>query len=600
MRRRDVSLTVAMIVSLVAHGMVVGWGIHVYTRGQMAELLRMGRWTYTSAAAAESVRMQPSALLAPLNAENETAEVSPKDEIVEPEVKPPPAPPSAVTPPPPARPNIGDDIGGGEGAARTAGEAPQRARQADQTQASLSTSPEGAASSGGGGAGAAAGTAGTPGGPPSPKQAETAPDAGSAAVPARQDTPLDAEKARESDGFLKEGGEPSSPPPLGVRPDPVQTPKIATAPRPTVPPPPTAEEKEKALPDAREEEERRESTGRAPDAKESKEPAAPSDGKSEATDKPTVPELPTAEKEEARETTGQTELPAGGTKREEGNSVGTPAGRSGAPLERTPAQLPRSAADRTSPLGDEKSAADRAKDGLPKVKSEENSEPATRPVEDKSEDAEVARRPPTPRTENAPGREETAAESAEESAEEANAETALKSRDELAAAAATAPRESPGAQTPTAPQLAQPTPPGNGGGGGAGGDGRPPGVPAPPGENATQSDSESDPFSKVGSVSFSRGKVEARFGRKVKWVRPRLTLSGQIDASVSARSSLTLGVTINNTGRVTKVDVLDSSGFSDTIDLPVVRAVYSWWIEPLKNRKGEPIGDTMVWRIELR
>ena len=47
--------------------------------------------------------------------------------------------------------------------------------------------------------------------------------------------------------------------------------------------------------------------------------------------------------------------------------------------------------------------------------------------------------------------------------------------------------------------------------------------PGAAGDPAPQSDSESDPFTKIGSVVFRAGSMDARFGRKVKTIRPRLT-----------------------------------------------------------------------------
>jgi hypothetical protein len=135
---------------------------------------------------------------------------------------------------------------------------------------------------------------------------------------------------------------------------------------------------------------------------------------------------------------------------------------------------------------------------------------------------------------------------------------------------------------------------------GGAGDGRAPGAPAPPGDRSNQSDAESDPFTKVGALKFSQGRVEARFGRKVRWVRPRLTVAGQVDAATLNASAVVLAVSTDTTGHVIKVEVLQSSGSPDSIDLPIVRAVYAWWIEPPKDANGSPLPDTMVWRIELR
>lgn len=162
---------------------------------------------------------------------------------------------------------------------------------------------------------------------------------------------------------------------------------------------------------------------------------------------------------------------------------------------------------------------------------------------------------------------------------------------------AEAARESKPSEAGAAPANAPQ--PGAGATGGTG-DGRAPGEVAPPGATSVQADTESDPFSRNGSISFRQGRVDARFGRRVRWVRPRFTVAGQIDAATLGGAAVVLAVTTDATGRVTKVEVLQSSGSPDSIDLPVVRAVYGWWIEPPKDARGVEVGDTMVWRIELR
>src|SRR5439155_21195608 len=50
-----------------------------------------------------------------------------------------------------------------------------------------------------------------------------------------------------------------------------------------------------------------------------------------------------------------------------------------------------------------------------------------------------------------------------------------------------------------------------------------------PADPAPQSESESDPFSKNGSVKFKRGATDIQFGRKHKIIRPRLGLAAQTD-----------------------------------------------------------------------
>ncbi len=127
-----------------------------------------------------------------------------------------------------------------------------------------------------------------------------------------------------------------------------------------------------------------------------------------------------------------------------------------------------------------------------------------------------------------------------------------------------------------------------------------PGAPVPSADPAPQSDSESDPFSSLGSVDFRPGRVLVRAGRKVKTVRPRLTEAGKWDLAASMETPyLMFKVKIDETGKVTSVDLMKSSG-SNNIDLPVRRAIYEWWIEPPKDKDGKPTADVMTWTISYR
>jgi TonB family protein len=121
----------------------------------------------------------------------------------------------------------------------------------------------------------------------------------------------------------------------------------------------------------------------------------------------------------------------------------------------------------------------------------------------------------------------------------------------------------------------------------------------PAGDPAPQSDSESDPFSKVGSVVFRPGSIEARVGRKVKTIRPRLTLAGQVDVIALEYPTVQLKVKIDESGKVVSVDVIRSSG-SNEIDLSCQRAMYAWWIEPAKAADGKAMADVMVWDLAFR
>jgi len=120
-----------------------------------------------------------------------------------------------------------------------------------------------------------------------------------------------------------------------------------------------------------------------------------------------------------------------------------------------------------------------------------------------------------------------------------------------------------------------------------------------PSELASKSDSESDPFKKNGVFNLRNGKVDARFGRKVKIVRPHFSLAGLWDQDTPGSAVAILAIAINAEGTVTKVEILKSSG-SNEIDLPIQRAMYRWWIEPLKDGNGKPIPDVTIWTIQVR
>ncbi|MGA2496243.1 MAG: TonB family protein [Tepidisphaeraceae bacterium] len=127
------------------------------------------------------------------------------------------------------------------------------------------------------------------------------------------------------------------------------------------------------------------------------------------------------------------------------------------------------------------------------------------------------------------------------------------------------------------------------------GNGRP-GLPLVPADPAPETDSESDPFTSVGAVQLRPGKIDAQIGRKFKPIRPRLTLKGEMDVVSMGRAVVVLRVSIDPTGKVTDVKVRQSSGSND-IDLPVMVAVYKWWIEPPKDKRGHARADVMLLSI---
>ena len=133
------------------------------------------------------------------------------------------------------------------------------------------------------------------------------------------------------------------------------------------------------------------------------------------------------------------------------------------------------------------------------------------------------------------------------------------------------------------------------GGDPAAGNGRP-GLPLVPADPAPQTDSESDPFTSVGAVKLRPGKIDAQIGRKFKPIRPHLTLKGEMDVVSMGRAVVLLKVSIDPTGKVTDVKVSQTSGSND-IDLPVMVAVYKWWIEPPKDKRGTARADVMLLSV---
>lgn len=123
-----------------------------------------------------------------------------------------------------------------------------------------------------------------------------------------------------------------------------------------------------------------------------------------------------------------------------------------------------------------------------------------------------------------------------------------------------------------------------------------PGASKPPADPAPMSESESDPFSKTGGVEFRNGKMDVRFGRSFKSVRPRLSTAAQLDLLSIRSPRIVLKIAIDEAGKVTKVDVLRSTG-SKIVDQPVTVALYQWWFEPAKNADGKPIPDELVLPI---
>lgn len=580
MRRKDVSLTIALSASLVGHGAVIWLAVESFGRAEnerLGSFARLG-WAHINPDATETNQGLLTPLLPPPTPDREQP---PPEKLLEPTPPLPPPPPER----PEIRPAVGDSIGGGQASNRTPGEQPMQARQSDAVQADLGVTPPNPNTAGSAGAG---GTPGNPGASASPASPPT-----ESTPPAQPTPPTPKPQPQTSaDGLMKEGG---ASPEFGTGKALPTPPRLKDAPLP-----PTIEQKQRSDPNANEADQRNQSRGQSPDNPTPKEtpdatgnaaPPPQSDNrKPTEQDRPNPPAPPQDGKPQP-ERPGENLPPSQGPK--------VPAVQE----ERKEGTRPESSSQRPeSPKGDENSQQDRNRPGItpppnqptPKVedqgqrpipptpqsgKSPDNSD-SPKP-QDKPTETPESTQPPEPQLDSA------AAQSAQAAAQ--------KAAEQKAAEQNPSEQKPTDSSTPSTPSTA--AQPGNNGNGG---DGLAPGLTSNPGENSVQSDTESDPFSKVGSVTFRAGRVDARFGRKVKWVKPRLSLAGQIDAGFSGNAFIILSVSTDATGKVTRVEVLQSSGSPDSVDLPVVRAVYAWWIEPPKNSKGEPTPDTMVWRIVLR
>ena len=111
------------------------------------------------------------------------------------------------------------------------------------------------------------------------------------------------------------------------------------------------------------------------------------------------------------------------------------------------------------------------------------------------------------------------------------------------------------------------------------------------------SDSESDPFSKNNAgVTFRDGRVDVRVGRKVKTVRPRLSLAAQYDLFAMQFPRMVVRLSVDPSGSVRRVEIVKSTG-SATADQDVKVALYQWWVEPAKNGAGvDTIEFPITWR----
>jgi TonB family protein len=133
-----------------------------------------------------------------------------------------------------------------------------------------------------------------------------------------------------------------------------------------------------------------------------------------------------------------------------------------------------------------------------------------------------------------------------------------------------------------------------------GGNGGQPGAADPgAGNPMPTSDFESFPVTHIAS-RFVAGKIEARTGRKMRTRElPRLGLAARADLATMDNPYVVLRLKIDETGNITDVQTIHSSG-SENVDLPCERAAYTWWFEPLKDPKtGKPRPEVMEFTIYL-
>ncbi len=121
----------------------------------------------------------------------------------------------------------------------------------------------------------------------------------------------------------------------------------------------------------------------------------------------------------------------------------------------------------------------------------------------------------------------------------------------------------------------------------------------PAGDLGNRSESESDPFSAKPTITYRDGKVEARDGRKVKTVKPKLTNAAWLALSSMENPSLVLIAHVDEHGKVVGVDWERHSGSVD-VDTPTYNALFEWEIEPSRDAKGNPRRDAIIipfiWR----
>jgi TonB family protein len=145
----------------------------------------------------------------------------------------------------------------------------------------------------------------------------------------------------------------------------------------------------------------------------------------------------------------------------------------------------------------------------------------------------------------------------------------------------------PDESTPAAAAVASSVPPGT------------PGSAAESADPAPMSESDSDPFARIGSAEFRPGRVDVKLGRKHKITRPRLLLGGRDALMALGSPSVVLKLKIDETGNVKGVEIVRGSG-SNEIDQPCQLAAYNWWFEPALNAAGQPVPDVILFTVQWR
>ena len=94
-------------------------------------------------------------------------------------------------------------------------------------------------------------------------------------------------------------------------------------------------------------------------------------------------------------------------------------------------------------------------------------------------------------------------------------------------------------------------------------------------------------------IIYRDGKVEARDGRKVKTVKPKLTEAGMLALQAMDTPIIIIEVKIDENGKVTDADYLRRSNKPE-VDLPHLQAAYEWEFEPSRDKNGHPHPDTLI------